>query len=478
VGAKSDAALALLVALVLAAFAGEVTNRTSLLDEPVLAALRSFDWAEVRDAFDPRIPRERPDSGYAPLTDFSLAMDRLAYGGDLLHRHAQGLFLHLGAAMALFYLARRLGASDPGAVLAGAVFALHPVQVEAVGSLPARPAAVAGFLTLLAMLAWQEARLGGDRAAYGWSILWTILACLASPLALVTPLLLTAVEAGGRAPEAPAMSLRRALAYAPHVAIALAFAALAASSLAISDGKSRLVRPFASIGAHLAKIAWPTHLQPGYRIMNGAEGAGAIAAIALIVAAAFGMGRRLPLVAVGSLVAIGGLLPAAVRASDELGPRWDRDAYILLAGVGLLAAGALEALARRDRTLAVSVGAAIVISLGLATFARVRLWSDDLDLFRHAVAADPESADHQRHLGLALERRGVVDDAGRAYEAALAAAAGSGARVDEAGLGLAVFELRRGRPDAARAALERAIARDPERTPRCHALKARLEAGR
>jgi tetratricopeptide (TPR) repeat protein len=93
--------------------------------------------------------------GPGPLTQLTLWLNYQVAGQEPLVYHAFNLLLHLGAVLLAYECLRRL--LSPGAALvAAAIFAVHPLQAEAVNYVSARGAMLAALLCFAALLAWLE----------------------------------------------------------------------------------------------------------------------------------------------------------------------------------------------------------------------------------------------------------------------------------------------------------------------------------
>src|SRR5205807_10162499 len=90
-----------------------------------------------------------------PLTYMTFWLNRQIGGGDPLGYHLFNLVLHLGAvALAWECLRRLLG--ERASFLAALIFAVHPMQAEAVNYVWARPILLAALLCFASLSAWLD----------------------------------------------------------------------------------------------------------------------------------------------------------------------------------------------------------------------------------------------------------------------------------------------------------------------------------
>ncbi len=161
---------------------------------------------------------------YAPLTWLGYALAQALGGGAPFWYHLLSLIVHAVNVYLVYRFFLQLEASPVGSAVMAFIFAVHPIQVEAV-------AWIAGFSTplytlfyLLACHRFLDFRASAaDWRSYAWALFFFVLACLAKSAAVTLPLSLLVLDVwkGSVLPWR-----RRLLQYAPFGAIALGFGLL------------------------------------------------------------------------------------------------------------------------------------------------------------------------------------------------------------------------------------------------------------
>lgn len=133
-------------------------------------------------------------SPYRPVTTVSYALSWSMGGGSPFWFHATNVALHVGASVLVLALLGVLGAPAAPATLGAALFAAHPVHVEAVAGVVGRADVLATSFMLAALLLWLSNRVPVAVRVIGVALLY-LLALGSKEAAVVLPALLVLVTA-------------------------------------------------------------------------------------------------------------------------------------------------------------------------------------------------------------------------------------------------------------------------------------------
>ena len=408
----------------------------------------------------PRVPVTRW-VGY-----LTFALDHRVHGLDVAGYHVVNAALHLANALLLYALVRltfrtpRLaGRGGPGtaravALAAALLFALHPVQTEAVTYVVQRLAVLATTFCLLGLLAHARARLlpsGPARLAwYAAGLAALLLAMFTKENAFTFPAVVVLYDLLFLPPTP-----RRAAWLAPVLLTALAIpvtlvdlgqplaVALDAAGAATraQSAVSRwhyLLTELRVIVTYLRLLVFPVgqsiaHDQPVLREVLSAPvllSAALLLALAGAAVAILVRDRRrpsaLPLAAFGIawFFATLAVESSVVPIADVI---FEHRLYLPSAGFLLAVATVAEAATRswraRSRAAALAAGAALAaaaVGLGLLTVARNAVWRSERSLWEDAARKAPGKADVFDHLGLACWHEGDGGQAAEAFRRAIA----------------------------------------------------------
>ncbi|GIW46056.1 MAG: membrane protein [Candidatus Binatia bacterium] len=224
---------------------------------------------------------------YVPLPMVSFLLDYQAWGLDPRGYHSTNLLLHLAAALLVQRWATVTLQSAVGGVFAGLVFAIHPVQVEAVAIVAQRKTLLSAVFLLLALLAYR--RYVGTKLAV-WNALGVAAfaaACLSKSSVVVFPLLLLLYDWL----ERRQFEWRDKIAYGVVALAAAAVSVYAKLGTVVKAPHGESVWMSALVMSrvwweYLAALFAPTDLAPAYYYRRS-EIAGAMSYVALAALLAF-----------------------------------------------------------------------------------------------------------------------------------------------------------------------------------------------
>lgn len=331
--------------------------------------------------------------------------------------HSANVALHVGSALVVLAILSRLLVDRRSAFIGTLFYAIHPLQVEAVGWAAGLKDVLAGFLGLLSV--WQyicftQCRLEEKpgTAYYARGLLFFVMAMLAKPSALMIPFVAGAMDV---------VLLRHSIREAaralwPWIALAVVCAIIGKlSQPAIGVPPAPLwARPLVvgdSLAFYFWKIVWPFNLAVDYgrRPVEAMQSfwffVAWIVPLVLFVAA-WVVRKRWPELLAGLLILILAPLPVLGLVTflyQFFSTTADHYLYVAMLGPAL-AVGSLIAVAK-DARLNAAVSVLLVI-LGFTTIMQSRVWEDDMTLFSHTLEVNPRSVVALGNLAHAYEMRG------------------------------------------------------------------------
>jgi hypothetical protein len=367
--------------------------------------------------------RRMDNTAWRPLSMTTILLDELFWGKDLQGFHITNVALHVAVSVGLFLLIQallaRFGAPTPDrkhddawlpALVATAVFAVHPIHTDAVDSVFNRSEILATLLSLAALgIFWRwEPR----RPVFAWAAALlgyvTALLCKESAAPLpVSAALLVFLRADGALRD----KLRRT---APAAALLVGLVAYGALRQAVFVRHTGPVEPVGTVSEGLAMsltgfrdglalMLWPHPL----RVARTDYSADLVVVAAIVVVAfvaalvvsyrrgIYGVTWGLAFYALGSLPTL-----RFVTRLAQAQPFAERYLYLPSMGLAVALAFGVRALVRRASPTTVGAcGLAATLVLTLATRARNAEWSDSITLLRAELRAKPQNGDVLMYLG-------------------------------------------------------------------------------
>ena len=122
---------------------------------------------------------------YYPLLHSAFWFEHRLFGDASIAYHVLNVLLHSLAVCLLFVLLRRL--KIPGAALAAAIFALHPVHAESVAWISEEKNTLSAVFYMLAMLAYLRFDEKRDKTSYGIASVFFVMALLTKTVTATLP---------------------------------------------------------------------------------------------------------------------------------------------------------------------------------------------------------------------------------------------------------------------------------------------------
>src|SRR5947208_473870 len=368
-------------------------------------------------------------SQYFPLVYTTFRIEHELWGLNPAGYHWVNLLLHVANALLVWRVLVRLNV--PGAWLAAAIFALHPVQVESVAWITERKNVLMGFFFLLTLLAWTafvDERTKRPWRFYGLALILYVLALSAKTTACTLPAALLLILWL----QKKSINWERILQIAPFFLLGLGIGLVTVwweryhqgtrmAVLALGPVERILVASRA-VWFYLGKLIWPSNLTfiyPRWTIVSTHSlayawllaGAGLCAVIYFVrryvgrgveVAAAFFVATLSPV--------LGFIMLYTFRYTFVA----DHYQYLACIGPIALASEGVVSLAdvlKQSRPLVLSAALCVVAVLAVLTWRQAAIYTDIEALWGTTLARNPGCWMAHNNLGIVLFQKGDTDEA-------------------------------------------------------------------
>jgi len=328
----------------------------------------------------------------------------------------------------------------PGARLAAAIFALHPVQVESVAWITERKNVLMGFFFLLTLLTWiafVDERTRRPCLFLCLALVLYVLALSAKATACTLP---AALFLSLWLQERP-INIRRLIQIVPFVILGIASGLVAVWWERYHQGTSHAAFPFLSpierilvasraVWFYLSKLIWPsdlTFIYPRWNISPAhlwdyiwlLAGIGMCATIYFLRPY---VGRSVEVAAAFFIATLSPVLGLIMLFTFRYTFVADHYQYLACIGPIALASAGVVSLAdqlRQYRGVIVSAALLMVANLAALTWRQAGMYSDIETLWRATLARNPACWMAHTNLGLVFFQKGQIDDAIAHYRSAL-----------------------------------------------------------
>ena len=376
-------------------------------------------------------------SQYFPLVYTTFRLEHALWGLNPSGYHWVNILLHVANAFLLWRILARLNIH--GAWLAGAIFALHPVQVESVAWITERKNVLMVFFFLLTLLAWigfVNERTKRRWRFYALALILYVLALSAKTTACTLPaaLLLILWLQRGR------INWERILQIVPFFLLGLGMGLVAVwweryhqgtrGALFALGPIERILIASRAVWFYLGKLIWPsslTFIYPRWTISSTRllDYAWLLTAAGLCAAIYFArryVGRGVEVAAVFFVATLSPVLGFIMLYTFRY--TFVADHYQYLASIGPIAlvSASVVSLAgtlKGGRPLIFGTAVAIVGTLAVLTWRQSAMYADIEALWRTTLARNPACWMAHNNLGVVISQKGEIDEAIVHYRTAL-----------------------------------------------------------
>jgi Flp pilus assembly protein TadD len=372
---------------------------------------------------------------YYPLVYSVFWLEHRLWGDSTLGYHLLNILLHASSALLLIFILRRLAV--PGAQLAAAIFALHPVQVESVAWMTELKNTLSGLLFLSSL--WAYLHFDQSRNRRWWTLAagLFVLGLTAKTAIATLPAALLVLLWWQRGSLSWKSDVRPLLSFFAVGLLAGLFTAHIERKLFGAEGWEfnlsfieRILMAGHSLWFHLGKLFWPTHLTfmyPRWDINQSVWWQYLYPATFLSLLAGCWALRRWHRGPLAALLWFAGLLFPALGFFNAYSFRYsfvnDHHQYLACIGMIVLASAALAGLLGRwglwGRAPGHLLCLALLGTLAGLTWQQSKTYTDMETLWRKTLAQNPTCWMAQNNLGILLLATGRATEAMTRFEQAL-----------------------------------------------------------
>ena len=384
--------------------------------------------------------------GWNPLTWLSYMLDWQLFGSNPAGFHLTNLFFHIANTMLLFFVLKQMTGAIWQSAFVAALFALHPLHVEAVAWISSRKDVLSTFFWLLTMAVYMWYVKQPSVSRYLLVLLFFVMGIMAKPMLVTLPFVLLLLDYWpfDRIPRFQLRTLYRLiLEKIPFMALAAVFSVMAfftqrgvgaLAKFTELSLKFRIYNTLISYVKYIEKMFWPSRLavfypHPGLNvsILYVVMSAGFLLAVTVFILR-FAKNHRY--LVTGWFWYLGTLLPVIGLVQFGSHAMTDRFTYITLMGLFIIIAWGLPDLLSKwtsassvespQQKIALGLSMVIVLTtLGICAHRQVSYWNNSTALFLHAIEVTQNNYLAHYNLGIAYGSLGRYQDEIEAYKQAL-----------------------------------------------------------
>lgn len=383
-------------------------------------------------------------ANWHPLTWLSHAADVQFFQLDAGRHHDVNLLFHTLNVVLLFWVLQRATGCAGRSAMVAALFALHPINVESVAWIAERKNLLSMLLFLLALGAYRWYALRPRVGRYAVVTLLYAMGLMCKPQVITLPFVLLLWDywplhrlfPDSPKPGASGMDSRglEQLLWekVPLLGLSAASAVVTIKAQASGGATSwyplsvRIDNALVSYVRYMGKALWPTRLTLMYPHPGNSLPLWQVAGALLLLIGVTGLvlaardHRYLP---VGWFWFLGTLVPMIGIKQVGAQAMADRYAYLPFVGLFIMACWGIGEWFEKRHVPSVWLAGpsiALLLTLALLSHRQIEYWSDHVSLWSHALQVTSGNWQAENNLGMALLRRGQMEDAIPHFRAAAA----------------------------------------------------------
>jgi len=412
--------------------------------------LQGLTWDNLRYAFT------ESKSGYwHPLTWLSLMADRQLFLDNAGGYHWTSVIIHIANTILLFFILSAMTKAPWQSAFVAALFAFHPLHVEAVAWIPARKDLLSGFFWILALGAYTSYVKKPSLHRYFLVLLAYILGMMAKPTVVTLPAVLLLLDYWPLQSTRPLANWDKSV-FLPRVAdgkggsqastlfillekIPLVLLAVMIGLISIFPGGNansfvsldtalllgRLQHALTSYMNYLILMFWPINLAAFYPyhahidLWKVFTAAGLLLTVSLLV---FSTRKKHPYLVVGWVWYLVTLLPVIGLINVWAHDIADRYTYLPLLGIFIMLAWGIPEFVSSwpdHRAILSFFACACLAVLLVLSRQQVSHWQDGYTLWSHALNVTENNIFAHQNLGVFLQKNGRLAEAEEHYRQAI-----------------------------------------------------------
>ena len=407
------------------------TSYQFVYDDPyqILSNGHVHSWRFLPVYFTQNVWSQIPNSGtnlYRPLFLVWLRLNYALFGPESPGWHLTTVLMHVLVTGLVYLLTRVLLRKPAAALVATAVFGVHPIHVEAVAWISgvAEPLCAACVLGSVLSYVWSRDPSKNPRLWRTLSLILSALGVLEKETAIAVPLLIVAYEyTVGRESEQPISIREISITLVPYAGIFAGYLILRTFAMhgpprlgSIPLHTSLLSWPWL-LWIYVGLLFWPAHLSPLYDFVyvdriTSLRFVIPVAAFVLCLAMFWRLRKMRPRVSIFlALWFLITLAPAFAQfcLANPLENYHDRYLYLPSVSLAVFIGAIVSRLISKhllQNRLAYGATATIVVILAFSTVHQLRFWESNYSLFEHASAVAPKNELAAGNFAVELTNRG------------------------------------------------------------------------